>query len=516
VVGAEVRPWDKRWDSPSWQEPSFLGGGNFKFLGKLEHIESVEDWDSIKYSKLWIYNLHYFDDLNAVDADNRRPYQIQLIDSWITTSKLKGGIGWEPYVLSLRIVNFVKFFSMYSDEEPPSRHWVDSVGTQAQALLSLLEFHILGNHLFANGKALVFAGAYLTNELGDKFLEKGLEILDIEVNEQFLADGAHFELSPMYHSSLLWDICDLINLAERSGIDKLEKRTGYWRKVVRKGLCWLSVMSHPDGQISFFNDSAFGIAPTITDIRGYASRLMIKPDALGVKDLSFCHLKNSGYIAVFLSNRCKALLDVAEVGPTYQPGHAHADTLSFELSIFGQRVFVNSGTSEYGKDKGRHYQRSSKAHNTVVVDNENSSEVWAGFRVGRRAHPKNLKIVEGLGKVSVNAEHDGYQRLQGKVTHARAWDFTNNCLTITDQLSGTFRHSEARFYIHPDANVAVLGQKKFQITLSGGQVLFVTVENTTDTRLDDSIWYPEFGSSIPNKCLVARIQGQSLITIIEW
>jgi uncharacterized heparinase superfamily protein len=43
-----------------------------------------------------------------------------------------------------------------------------------------------------------------------------------------------------------------------------------------------------------------------------------------------------------------AFLDVAEVGPDYLPGHAHADSLSFELSLFGQRVVVNSGTSQYG------------------------------------------------------------------------------------------------------------------------------------------------------------------------
>ncbi|MFB1490650.1 MULTISPECIES: heparinase II/III family protein [unclassified Thiocapsa] len=42
-----------------------------------------------------------------------------------------------------------------------------------------------------------------------------------------------------------------------------------------------------------------------------------------------------------------ALLDVAPIGPDYLPGHAHADTLSFELSLFGQRVIVNGGTSRY-------------------------------------------------------------------------------------------------------------------------------------------------------------------------
>ena len=42
-----------------------------------------------------------------------------------------------------------------------------------------------------------------------------------------------------------------------------------------------------------------------------------------------------------------ALLDVARVGPDYLPGHAHADTLSFELSLYDRRTIVNCGISQY-------------------------------------------------------------------------------------------------------------------------------------------------------------------------
>jgi uncharacterized heparinase superfamily protein len=65
-----------------------------------------------------------------------------------------------------------------------------------------------------------------------------------------------------------------------------------------------------------------------------------------------------------------ALLDVAPIGPDYLPGHAPADTLSFELSVFGQRLLVNSGTSCYGASLERLRQRATAAHNTVVVDGE--------------------------------------------------------------------------------------------------------------------------------------------------
>ncbi|MEN9780004.1 MAG: hypothetical protein RL014_1152 [Pseudomonadota bacterium] len=95
---------------------------------------------------------------------------------------------------------------------------------------------------------------------------------------------------------------------------------------------------------------------------------------------------DSGYVRLD-NGPAVALLDVAPVGPDYLPGHAHADTLSFELSVGAQRVLVNSGTSCYGSSAERLRQRGTAAHNTVVVNGQDSSEVWGGFRVARRPLP---------------------------------------------------------------------------------------------------------------------------------
>ena len=92
------------------------------------------------------------------------------------------------------------------------------------------------------------------------------------------------------------------------------------------------------------------------------------------------------WLCCFGGSPCKLLLDVASIGPDYLPGHGHADTLSFEMSLFGKRTLVNRGISQYGIEV-RQVERGTAAHNTVVINNENSSEVWSGFRVARRARP---------------------------------------------------------------------------------------------------------------------------------
>ncbi|NUL58768.1 hypothetical protein GJ612_24855, partial [Escherichia coli] len=140
-------------------------------------------------------------------------------------------------------------------------------------LSQMLEFHLFGNHLFANAKALIFAGVFFSGKQAEYYLELGLNILDKELNEQILSDGGHFERSPMYHNIILNDILDLCNLAQVYEIVHLRKRLNIWTAKIYKMLEFSSAMSHPDGNISFFNDSTFGISPTHSQLMLYAKSL---------------------------------------------------------------------------------------------------------------------------------------------------------------------------------------------------------------------------------------------------
>ena len=122
-------------------------------------------------------------------------------------------------------------------------------------------------------------------------------------------------------------------------------------------------------------------------------------------------------------------IDVAPLGPDYLPGHAHADTFTFECSLDQQRIIVNSGTSTYEKNIERLRQRGTLAHNTLVIDKQNSSEVWGSFRVARRARIHNT-INQIHSRCEITAAHDGYRRLRGKIIHKRTWRLFENSLLI--------------------------------------------------------------------------------------
>ncbi len=510
-IQTKARVWKQCWHSLQWQSSDILKNDEFFFLNELGSIASENDWNNPKQSKLWLYNLHYVDVLNAQNADNRVVPLNRLIDRWIDENPAMKGNAWESYPLSLRLVNLVKW-QMRGHYD--GSKLLNSIQQQATALSQQIEYHIMANHLFANAKALVFAGAALSD--GDVFLQKGLDILDKEIYEQFLDDGGHFELSPMYHAILLWDLCDLFNLAKSSALPSLKSRIVKWEKVIQRGLLWLYHMCHPDGNIAFFNDSTLGIAPSYSDLCQYASALNIHVSTEDKAGLSLKHLCSSGYISIRPDSKTKLILDVGRVGPNYQPGHAHADTLSFELSVFGQRLFVNSGISQYGADSQRSYQRSTQAHNTVVINNKNSSDVWGGFRVGRRANPQELQVTNTHEQVLVSCLHDGYHSLFNSLSHSRQYQVSRQHCQIIDTLTGIFKNAEARYYLHPDISVKETRSGCFECRFPSGQSVLLRFTGYTNICIENTQWYPGFGIEQENNCLVVILDQKALCIDITW
>lgn len=497
------------WAEPARPSPSLFEPRSFKLLNQTGSLSEI-GWNGPQRSALWRYNQHYFDDLNAQDAASRRGWHQQLIADWIADNPPAAGVGWDPYPASLRIVNWIKWSLGGGSLDERA---VQSVAVQARWLSRRLEWHLLGNHLFANAKALVFSGLFFAGHEANTWLLKGLRILTREMPEQVLPDGGQFELSPMYHAIALEDVLDLINITRRYAAalpTEGQELATTWRSLVDPMRRWLNTLSHPDGGIAFFNDAAFGAARCNADLDAYALRLGFSAIE-SVEGLT--HLRESGYARLENSDAA-AIIDLAKIGPDYLPGHAHADTLSFELSLFGRRVFVNSGTSTYEPGPERSRQRSTAAHNTLSIPGQNSSDVWSSFRVGRRARP--FHVATHCDGVSLSAEgaHDGYVHLPGRPVHFRRLLLQPKRLRVEDHLNAT-APAEVRFHVHPEMTLSEVESDRGRLVFPDGKTAAWRCQSGP-IRVEPTSWHPEFGKTVPNQCIVAPLKDNRAVFELDW
>ena len=166
----------------------------FNFLNISHSFNKEINWNYSNHGKLWIYNLNYFDFLNQDNIVKENA--LFLIKDFI--QKKDSAIdGNEPYPISLRCINWIKFLSKFKIQNSET----DNILYNDLVFLSKnLEYHLLGNHLLENAFSLFFGAYYFQDDL---FYQKAKRLLKQELDEQILKDGAHFELSPMYHQIIL-------------------------------------------------------------------------------------------------------------------------------------------------------------------------------------------------------------------------------------------------------------------------------------------------------------------------
>ena len=489
--------------SPDVEEP------DIQFLNKNRKMDlEAMDWRSANEAKLWRYNLHYFDYLHW---DSYSPEtKNSLIDSWIQSNPLGTVDAWEPYPVSLRTVNWIKYFLFIGQDGEVSETWQRSLAEQLRWLEANLEYQLLANHLLKNAKALIFSGMYFSGDMARRHLAKGLHLMLEEVAEQILADGGHFERSPMYHCIVLEDVLDVVNLLNANADLVKVEYLSVLRHTASRGLQFLEDILSADGDIPLFNDAALGVSPKPAELLAYGQRVLNwhadeKSDGL----LRVCK-PDTGYFG-YRRGGDSLLIDCGPVGPDYQPGHAHCDTLSYELCINGRRVIVDSGVHDYEMSELRQYLRSTAAHNTVRIDGMEQSEIWSAFRMARRARPIFAELSGWQnGCLEFRGAHDGYCRLPGKPVHERQVRMESaGRWVFSDVVTGSGKHLlESFIHIHPDFDVSDEGHQTFLIQDGDTVVARLRVDSECEISFVTGSYCPEFGKRFENPVLILSSDGQ--------
>jgi uncharacterized heparinase superfamily protein len=588
---------------PEWQPElarQMIESGEFRFLNLSVPTRGRIPWSAPELPRLWTYHLNYCDFLNLdfnqagdpTGAGLRAALRMAL--DWCEQNSSGTAPGWEPYPLSLRVVNWLKFLGRNArrvealGETAALARLSASLRAQVLALEHRLEKDLLANHLLKNIKALIFAGSLLEAPESQWWLTKGQKLLRREIKEQILPDGGHFERSPMYHALALEDLMDIESLGFCLPATPVDNGTEPIAEAIDRMGGYLRRILHPDGEIPLFNDSALGLAQPSSELLArivaptFRSALTgLKPGATAhpyvapafgtLPKRENCHadparaeeaslffieakqkqiprsarddivrasaglkagdsgptpgattyaLADTGYAVIRdRDSESRLVFDAGPLGPDYQPGHGHCDILSYELSLHGQRVVVDTGVSTYEPGPQRHYERSTAAHNTLRIDGEEQAEIWGAFRVGRRPDIGRLAVGEIERMCFARGEYRGCRG----VVHSRTVLYTpGNCWVIVDRVCGRALHrAESFVHFHPSVQLEVCEPRwnrdehptasglvpgaetmRRRALVSFGRYCYLLMTLGLAELAVIETWYsPEFGLRLPSRAL---------------
>ena len=433
------------------------------------------------------------------------------LDSWIEQCPYGTGMNWRsPLELAIRLINWVWALELIRPagliDEGRERRLMPAVHHHLHEISrKYSRFSSANNHLIGEAAGVFIGSSYFAQfRQSARWREASRRILAEEILNQTYSDGGTREQAMGYHLFVLefLALCGLV--ARNTGQefpaaywDRLERMFEFVAGFVEGGgtvpmfgdcddgyvldlggrenpaAAWLPVGAVLFGRADFkalsggFSESAFwllgsGGHESYTGIEGPSGEDWLRSRAF--PESGYYLLQSGRHMS---SDAISVSFDCGDLGFGPIAAHGHADALSFTLRAFGRDVFVDPGTYDYfSYGSWRDYFRSTRAHNTVVVDGCDQSEMLGPFLWGGRARSRCLRWEPTPGGGTVTGEHDGYGRVTPPVIHTRTITLDSELgeVRVVDQLAGAGRHT-ADFCLHlaEDCSLQPLSETHYEV-----------------------------------------------------
>ena len=486
---------------------------------------------------------------------------VEQLESWLEQCPFGRGMNWRsPLELAVRLINWVWAIDLIRESGLVTGEFRTRL--RHATYLHLWEItrkysrgSSANNHRIGEAAGVFVATSYF-RELDDaeRWQRQSRQILGEEIIAQTYPDGGSREQAVGYHVFVLHFLLLAAIVARRTAQDFPE---AYWSRLERM-LEFLGTLSEGGTALPMIGDSDDGYVLDLGDSRepralfcvgaglfrradfrawagsyaeagrwllGRSSR--VEFDALAstpaAELLVSRALPDSGYYLLQCGHkgrddRVSVVFDCGDLGFKSIAAHGHADALSVAVRAFGSDVFVDPGTYDYfSYPAWRAYFRSTKGHNTLVVDGLDQSVMLGAFLWGLRAHARCMVWEPRIQGGKVTGEHDGYTRLADPVLHRRTLEL-NECsrvLTIQDDIVASGIHEVATyFHLAEDALLSVERPNRYGIAVRGGTVTLevdtrLTVDVLTGAHEPIGGWVSRgYHRKVPSTTLIARSRCQ--------
>ena len=426
---------------------------------------------------------------------------LALVDSWIDANPVNIGINWTSALeVAVRSLSWCWACALFEGSESLTparrRRILGSLAQHARYIEKHLSFYFSPyNHLIGEATALFVIGSLVPSlRPGARWRDRGWSILEAEMPKQYHADGGTVEQATGYHHFTLG-----FHLYAALVRRRAENEVGRLWSDLEKAIDFSMHMMRPDGSMPMIGDGDEGKAfPLVqADLWDFRVFLALGAALFGRGDFKQMGgalpadaawlvgtsgwrrheairespptgtsraLNGSGYYimrsgwdrqAHYLGFDCGELAAGVSSEDTPSAAHGHADTLSIEVSAFGEPLLVDPGFWTYnGTVEWHRYFRETEAHNTVVVDGRSQEEFRGRLKWSHAPRAEAHEWIT-LGAVDyADGSHSGYQRLASPVMHRRTVAFLKPYYwVVRDELAGEGEHELDRCFHFATAEV---------------------------------------------------------------
>jgi len=393
------------------------------------------------------------------------------MDGWIDQNPRSMGINWQSSLeIAIRVISWMWAIFLLLPSESLTHAVAARIGRSLFAQIDHIDrfpslFSSPNTHLIGEATALFVAGTVFQGvEQAGRWQKKGADWLIQEMELQVTRDGVHGELSSYYHCYTVDFLLQALTISELNGF---EFPKWMWKRLDQM-IEFLVHFTRDDGNLPLVGDDDGGRALAIVS-RDYRSCrfdeelfwLLGEDVARPLPNETHAFYSEAGY-AIQRSgwgpHESQVIFDCGGLG-MLNGGHGHADALSLVMNVGGTQILADPGTCVYnGSPEWRNFFRSTRAHNTVVVDDSDQSVPDGTFRWRRKARCRVVQHIPGADFDYVEAEHDGYRDAPHNIMHRRHVLHVRPALwVVADDLQGLpdTHLFDSYFHFPPDTRLCV-------------------------------------------------------------
>ncbi|MDP3728631.1 MAG: alginate lyase family protein [bacterium] len=538
--------------------------GRYDLLGKqyiLTEINWHKDFNSGKvWEKKHFSKIEY--DLPYENADKKIPWELnkcqhfvnlalafeqtkdkrfleeykKQTESWIKENTYEIGINWvTPMECAIRAINWIEAYHLFKEElsEDFTLNIAKQLYLHGRFIRNNLEWSPKKeNHYLSDIMGLFFIGNFFkeikeTNSW-KKFAQKELEK---EILKQVSEDGVNYEASLNYHRLVTEIFLLSYILAKRNNNtfsesykNRLEKMCEFIMYYTPESGKAPAIGDTDNGRILHIWDEdtndhrdLLAIASVLFHRADFKTlgkfhekmQLLVSQEEYLKEDLQTFDLDSKAFTDYYLirNKELFLLIHCGDIGRKGFGGHGHNDQLSFVLSLKEKDYLIDPGTYCYTSDKKtRHLLRSTRYHNTLVVNNkeQNIIQEETPFNMENQTNAFCFQWQSDKIQDIFIGKHFAYA--PNIITREIHYEKSKKEITITDRLKEE-ADIELNFYIHPQRKI----RKENNKVIIDEELV---IECEFEPFINKCLYSREYGHLGETNCITLKKKGNALLTKI--